>query len=121
MTFDVILERGFSERARAFTQTFGSDELDASNLMMAIVGFLPATDERMLATIHAIAERPTDQHRLVYRYRSETVASNVSPPSQHRASTTRADAGAGQGFAALLASAGRRSRARCGCAPRRGR
>lgn len=66
-----ILERGFSERARAFTQSFGSDELDASNLMMPIVGFLPATDERMLATVHAIAERLTDQHGLVYRYRSQ--------------------------------------------------
>ena len=65
-----ILEHGFSERAGAFTQSFGSDDLDASNLMMPIVGFLPATDERVLATIHAIAERLTDPQGLVYRYRS---------------------------------------------------
>ncbi len=65
-----ILHRGWSERAGSFTQAFGSDDLDASNLMMPIVGFLPADDPRMLATIHAIATRLTDQHGLVYRYLS---------------------------------------------------
>jgi len=64
-----IEERGWSERAGAFTQSFDSDELDASNLMMAIVGFLPATDARMRATIDAIAARLTDDQGFVYRYR----------------------------------------------------
>jgi GH15 family glucan-1,4-alpha-glucosidase len=45
--------------------------LDASNLMMAIVGFLPATDPRTLATINAIEERLTDDRGRVYRYRTE--------------------------------------------------
>ena len=67
---DAILTRGWSEQTQAFTQSFGSDELDASALMMPIVGFLPATDARMRATIDAIAERLTDDHGLVYRYRS---------------------------------------------------
>jgi alpha,alpha-trehalase len=66
-----VLEQGWSETAQAFTQSFGSDELDASNLMLAIVGFLPATDPRMLATIDAIAARLTDERGLVYRYRTE--------------------------------------------------
>jgi GH15 family glucan-1,4-alpha-glucosidase len=39
--------------------------------MMAIVGFLPADDPRMLATIDAIEERLTDDRGLVYRYRTE--------------------------------------------------
>jgi len=39
--------------------------------MMAIVGFLPATDPRMLATIDAIEERLTDDRGLIYRYRAE--------------------------------------------------
>ena len=39
--------------------------------MMAIVGFLPATDPRMLATIDAIEKRLTDDRGLVYRYRTE--------------------------------------------------
>ena len=67
----VILEHGWSEEAGAFTQAFGSDDLDASNLMMPIVGFLPANDPRMLSTINAIATRLTDQHGLVYRYRAQ--------------------------------------------------
>jgi alpha,alpha-trehalase len=65
-----ILTRGWSSRAGAFTQAFGDDELDASSLMLAITGFIPATDPRMKATIDAIAERLTDENGLVYRYRS---------------------------------------------------
>jgi GH15 family glucan-1,4-alpha-glucosidase len=65
-----ILERGWSERAHAFTQAFGADDLDASALMMPIVGFLPGDDPRMRATIDAIAERLTDERGLVYRYRA---------------------------------------------------
>jgi alpha,alpha-trehalase len=63
-----ILERGWSERAGAFTQAFGSDDLDASSLALACTGFLPADDPRMKATIDATAERLTDERGLVYRY-----------------------------------------------------
>jgi alpha,alpha-trehalase len=63
-----ILGRGWNDEAGAFTQSFGSEDLDASNLMMPIVGFLPADDPRMLATINATAERLTDDRGLVYRY-----------------------------------------------------
>ncbi len=66
-----ILDRGWSEKAGAFTQSFGSNELDASNLMMPIVGFLTADDPRMLATIHATEQRLTDDRGLVFRYRAE--------------------------------------------------
>jgi GH15 family glucan-1,4-alpha-glucosidase len=63
-----IEEQGWSERAGAFTQAFGADDLDASALMMPIVGFMPAGDARMKATIDAIAEHLTDDRGLVYRY-----------------------------------------------------
>jgi alpha,alpha-trehalase len=63
-----ILEQGWSDSAEAFTQAFGADDLDASALMMPIVGFLPADDPKMKATIDAIAERLTDERGLVYRY-----------------------------------------------------
>ena len=63
-----ILERGWNERAGAFTQAFGSEDLDASNLMLAITGFLPGDDPRMKATIDATAQRLTDKRGLVYRY-----------------------------------------------------
>ena len=65
-----ILEQGWNVRVGAFTQSFGSDTLDASTLLLPIVGFLPARDPRVLATIDAIAERLTDDHGLVYRYRA---------------------------------------------------
>jgi alpha,alpha-trehalase len=63
-----IVERGWNERAGAFTQAFGSEDLDASNLMLAISGFLPGDDPRMKATIDATARRLTDKRGLVYRY-----------------------------------------------------
>jgi GH15 family glucan-1,4-alpha-glucosidase len=66
-----ILDRGWSDQAGAFTQAFGSDSLDASNLMLAITGFLPGDDPRMKATIDATAARLTDQRGLVYRYLTE--------------------------------------------------
>jgi GH15 family glucan-1,4-alpha-glucosidase len=61
---------GWSASVGAFTQYFGSDALDASSLMLPIVGFLPADDPRMLATIEATADRLTDARGLVYRYRA---------------------------------------------------
>jgi GH15 family glucan-1,4-alpha-glucosidase len=63
-----ILTRGWNERAGAFTQAFGSEDLDASSLMLAISGFLAGDDPRMKATIDAIARRLTDKTGLVYRY-----------------------------------------------------
>ena len=63
-----IVEHGWNEQAGAFTQAFGGEDLDASNLMLAITGFLPGDDPRMKATIDATAERLTDERGLVYRY-----------------------------------------------------
>jgi GH15 family glucan-1,4-alpha-glucosidase len=67
---EAIMTKGWSERAQAFTQSFGSDDLDASNLMMPLVGFLPADHPRILATIDATEARLTDERGLVYRYRA---------------------------------------------------
>ena len=50
---EAILSEGWSDRVNAFTQSFGSDDLDASNLMLPLVGFLPADDPRVLSTIDA--------------------------------------------------------------------
>ncbi len=66
-----ILAHGWNEGTGTFTQAFGSDSLDASNLMMPIVGFIPADDPRMLATIDATARCLTDERGLVYRYLSD--------------------------------------------------
>jgi GH15 family glucan-1,4-alpha-glucosidase len=69
--FETVVRDGWNDKAGAFTQYVGSEALDASNLMMPIVGFLPADDPRMLATIEAIEARLTDDRGLVYRYRTE--------------------------------------------------
>ena len=63
-----IRTEGWSGAANAYTQAYGSEDLDASALMLAIVGFLPADDPGMIATIEAIEERLTDSRGLVYRY-----------------------------------------------------
>lgn len=75
---DAILHQGWSPAAGSYTQAFGGDDLDASALMMPIVGFVPADDPRMLATIDAIAERLTDPTGLVYRYHAVTGVDGLS-------------------------------------------
>jgi GH15 family glucan-1,4-alpha-glucosidase len=67
---NAVLTRGWSETRQAYAQSFDSDELDAAALLMPIMGFLPATDERMRATIEAIAADLTEDG-LVLRYRNE--------------------------------------------------
>ncbi len=66
-----VLDRAWSERAQAFTGAFESDELDASVLMLPLVGFLPATDDRMRATIHAVEHR-LGTNGLVRRWHDDT-------------------------------------------------
>jgi GH15 family glucan-1,4-alpha-glucosidase len=69
--WETVVRDGWSDEAGAFTQHFGSTALDASNLVMSVVGFLPADDPRMLATVDAIEAGLTDERGLVYRYRTE--------------------------------------------------
>jgi GH15 family glucan-1,4-alpha-glucosidase len=65
-----VLKRGWSDTRGAYAQSFDSDELDAAALLMPILGFLPANDERMRATIDAITEHLSEDG-LVLRYRNE--------------------------------------------------
>jgi GH15 family glucan-1,4-alpha-glucosidase len=64
-----VLAHAWNEETHAFTQSYGSDELDASVLVMPLVGFLPADDERFVATVEAI-RRELTLDGLVLRYRS---------------------------------------------------
>ena len=68
---DSILQHGWNERLGAYTQAYGSDELDASSLMLAIVGFLPGSDRRLRSTIDAIERGLSDERGLLYRYRGD--------------------------------------------------
>ena len=65
-----VCERGFDEKLGSFTQSYGSKELDASLLLLPLVGFLPATDPRIRGTIEAI-ERELLQDGFVLRYRTQ--------------------------------------------------
>jgi GH15 family glucan-1,4-alpha-glucosidase len=66
------MEKGWNAEREAFVQAYGSDSLDAANLIMPLVFFLSPTDPRMLSTLAAI-NRPPHQgglvsSSLVYRY-----------------------------------------------------
>lgn len=67
-----VLANGFDERRQTFTQYYGSDELDASLLMLPLVHFLPATDPRMRGTVAAIKSELM-RDGLVLRYLSDEV------------------------------------------------
>jgi len=64
-----ILERGVDQRG-VFRQHYDTDELDASSLLVPLVRFLPADDERVRATVRAIGDELTEGG-LVLRYRTE--------------------------------------------------
>jgi GH15 family glucan-1,4-alpha-glucosidase len=65
-----VCAKGYNRRVGAFTQYYGSDDLDASALMIPLVGFLPATDARVRSTIEAI-ERDLTEDGFVIRYRDQ--------------------------------------------------
>ena len=65
-----VLAKGWNADRGAYTQSYGSDRLDASLLLMPVVGFLPVTDERMRATVDAI-QRELVQDGLVLRYQTD--------------------------------------------------
>ncbi len=63
-----ILDHGWNDDVGAYTQSFGSDILDASCLMMVITGFLGVDDPRMAATIEKVAVDLAAPCGLLYRY-----------------------------------------------------
>lgn len=71
-----ILEQGFDTDRNTFVQSFGGRTLDASNLLIPLVGFLPATDPRVQGTIDATLRRLTTDG-LVHRYLTEESADGV--------------------------------------------
>jgi GH15 family glucan-1,4-alpha-glucosidase len=66
-----ILTDGWNAEIGAFAQTLGGRDLDASSLLMAVVGILPGDDPRLHATIDAIVAGLSDEHGLLYRYRAD--------------------------------------------------
>src|SRR5207244_9804835 len=73
-----VCERGYNPKVKAFTQYYGTDALDASLLLMPMIGFLPIEDERVRNTIAAI-ERDLLVQGFVLRYRPEQASVAGSP------------------------------------------
>jgi len=74
--YEEVMTLGWNEKRRAFTQFYGSDDLDASLLIMPLVFFMAPNDPRMLSTVDAILKSPIHgglvSDSLVYRYPPET-------------------------------------------------
>jgi GH15 family glucan-1,4-alpha-glucosidase len=66
--FDEVCREGFNEKLNTFTQYYGGTDLDGSLALIALSGFLPATDPRIVGTVAAI-ERDLMQDGLVLRFR----------------------------------------------------
>jgi GH15 family glucan-1,4-alpha-glucosidase len=70
--YEEVMTQGWNEKRKAFTQFYGSEDLDASLLIMPLVFFMAPTDPRMISTINAILKNPRDgglvSDSLVYRY-----------------------------------------------------
>ncbi|HTZ71227.1 MAG TPA: glycoside hydrolase family 15 protein, partial [Acetobacteraceae bacterium] len=73
-----ICKHGFNPSRNAFTQCYGGEELDASLLLIPVVGFLPAGDPRVLGTVEAVAGELV-QGGLVQRYKTESGADGLPP------------------------------------------
>jgi GH15 family glucan-1,4-alpha-glucosidase len=67
--FAEVCAKGYNEKVGAFTQYYGSEELDASVLMIPLVGFLPASDPRVVSTVEAV-QNGLVQDGFVLRYRT---------------------------------------------------
>ncbi|GAA5113795.1 glycoside hydrolase family 15 protein [Haloechinothrix salitolerans] len=92
---DDVCRHGYDAERNTFTQHYGTRDVDAALLRLPHVGFLPATDERVLGTTRAIEEDLTVD-RMVLRYRT------AAPGSEHEGGTHPVD-GLPSGEGAFLA------------------
>ncbi len=80
--YEDIIEKGWSENRQAFVQYYGSDALDASNLIMPLVFFMGPNDPRMMKTLEAMLQPPDRgglvSNNLVYRYKVDETDDGLS-------------------------------------------
>ena len=80
--YEEIITKGWNQKRQAFVQHYGSESLDAANLLMPLVFFLSPTDPRMLKTIDAINRSPENgglvSNGLVYRYDVEVTEDGLT-------------------------------------------
>lgn len=65
-----IYKKGWNEKMQAFTQFYGSDDMDASNLLLEAYGFISADDPKYKSTVQAI-KKDLCQDGLMYRYKNK--------------------------------------------------
>ena len=79
--YEDIMAKGWSPNRQAFVQHYGSESIDAANLIMPLVFFLSPTDPRMLKTLAATNRSPEHgglvSNSLVYRYNVEETADGL--------------------------------------------
>jgi GH15 family glucan-1,4-alpha-glucosidase len=80
----VIIERGYDEERGAFVQSFGTTALDAANLHVPLVGFLPPEDPRVQSTIDLYLEELTE-NGVVFRYRTDDAGADDGLPGHEGA------------------------------------
>ena len=68
--YDDIYENGWNEEVQAYTQSYGSKDLDASTLLMEDYGFIKAKDPRYVSTVKA-TEKELCYNGLMYRYKNK--------------------------------------------------
>jgi GH15 family glucan-1,4-alpha-glucosidase len=78
---DEVCERGFDADRNTFTQYYGSAQLDAALLLIPQVGFLPASDPRVVGTVEAV-ERELLRDGFVMRYIPDEDAADGLPPGE---------------------------------------
>jgi GH15 family glucan-1,4-alpha-glucosidase len=71
--YEQIMQQGWNEKLRSFTQYYGNDAVDASALLMVITRFAGPTDPRMLQTIDRI-QKDLSTDSLVHRYDPKAAA-----------------------------------------------
>jgi GH15 family glucan-1,4-alpha-glucosidase len=80
--YEDMMQKGWSSERQAFVQSYGSNTLDASNLIMPLVFFMSPTDPRMMKTLAAINRSPNEgglvSNSLVYRYNIEASPDGLS-------------------------------------------
>src|SRR6202040_3250632 len=75
---DDVCQSGFDSDLGSFVQSYGSKVLDASLLMIAKTGFLPASDARIVGTVRAI-ESYLMRDGFVLRYKAHEVDDGLPP------------------------------------------
>ena len=78
-----LLAHGYSDALHTFTQAYGVDAVDAANFRIALVGYLPLTDELLRSTVTTTGHLLQSDEALIYRYRPVA----LEPPRDQSAAT----------------------------------